>query len=906
MPRRPVVALGGRVGAVVGAGGDAGVPRSVARWFVVAGFALAVAEAVLAVVAGHFWAWRAAGGLAPLLLAVVWWRAWRGAYGGDAVRWLPLEVALVVVVVAGAGDPLRATALVYVGVGLWSLSGQGRVVWWAAGAYGAALVAGASLAPGAQPSLAAGVLLQLPVLTLAVAVLQTLAAAIAQQRERAEDALALDRARATLAAAAGAGADGWARAAADAGLVLAGVDATAGVFFGDVAAGAPRGPLPLVAGRGVGAGAVADLARLSEGGRAVLAAGRALTLTAAESAAVVSGCGPLAQGSVWAATVGVGVRPHGLLLVGAPQLRARRAEGLAEIAATLSAGLEGAARLERTRRTSARTTALWRHCAAAVALVDEGGVVRAANPAFVALLGDGLASGAAAGEVSGEGSGWRELVHPADQDGLDGMWATLMTAAVGAVVSARLRVRHLGDWLAVECSAVNLLADPDLGGVVLTLQPAAGFAEPDALRDPLTGLSVEALFLNRLDRALEREGRQASSALLLLEVTGEGAVGAERRIGDLVRLDLRERDSVCFLGDGRFAVLLEAVGGAPDAARVAQRLRDRLGNAIGEPAMVGVCLAEAAGGDVGGWLVAARGALEAERAAAMRSVTHGVECVLPERVRRGLEPALRLAIEREEFAVYYQPTVALENGRLAAVEALVRWRHPDRGVLAPPEFFAQLEDSGLILPIGWWVLRQACAQVSAWHRKRPTVPPLAVHVNLSVRQLRHPGLADEVDTVLGATGLPPSSLVLELPESALARMEDGPGAQLAATRNQGVRLAVDDFGSGEASLERLAARGVDIVKIDKIDQGLLSGAAAGTMLALGKSLGLDVVAVGVERREQAVRLYGMGCRFGQGHFFARPLGQAAMEALLVRPGGIPEWSLFRPVADSSAQSVGGG
>ncbi len=891
MPHRSGV-VRGEGGPMAGAGRSAAVPEAVARWLIASGVAWAVLDAVLALTTRQAWTWRAAGALAPPLLAAVWWRAGWGAGRDRPAGWLAPEAVLAAVAVAAAGGPPRAAVLVYVGVGLWAIAAPDlRLAAWAAGAYGAAFALGTAFAPGVHPPSVAAVLSQWTLLVVAAAALQALTAGLAEQRQRVEDARALERARASLAAAAGTGPDGWARAAADAALALTAGDGAAGVFSAGADAGAEVRLMPLAAGRGVAADAVVDWERLSRERRGVLGAGRAVALTAVECAAVVAGGGPLTREVVWAAAVGAGAHPSGLLLLGASRFDASRAEGLAEIAASLTAGLEGAARLERARREAARTAALWRNCAAAVALIDPAGLVRAANPAFQVLLGDGLAPV--------EGGELRGFVHPED-------WVAWHREADadGSAVGIRLRVRHRGGWLPVEARGARQTADPDVRGTVLTLLPAA--AGPDTLQDPLTGLPAPALFLDRLDQALVREGGRARSALLLLEVVGEAAVGAQRRIAELVRLDLRERDSACFLGEGRLAVLLEMVGGAPEAARVAERLRERVSAGLDAAVLVGVCLAETAGGHGDQWLEAARDALEDARAAGGLPVERDGANVLPARVRRDLEPALRLAIERKEFAVYYQPTVALDTGRVTAVEALVRWRHPDRGVLAPPEFFAQLEDSGLILPIGWWVLRQACAQVRAWHSRRPAIPPLAVHVNLAVRQLRHPGLVDELGAVLDETGLPLSSLVLEVAAPALHGAADAPGPLLGFVRfvrQQGVRLAVDNFRPQEGSLERLADLGADIVKID---QGILRGATGSVVLGMGRSLNIDVVALGVERREQAVQLHRMGCLLGQGHFFARPLGPAALEAMLARPGGPPEWSSPRAGDPPGSQSAYGG
>jgi EAL domain-containing protein (putative c-di-GMP-specific phosphodiesterase class I) len=258
-----------------------------------------------------------------------------------------------------------------------------------------------------------------------------------------------------------------------------------------------------------------------------------------------------------------------------------------------------------------------------------------------------------------------------------------------------------------------------------------------------------------------------------------------------------------------------------------------------------------------------------------------------------MKAELARAVERGEFTVHYQPTVELASGRLAGVEALVRWQHPERGLVPPLDFIPLAEQTGLIVPIGRFVLREACRQMRAWHDAYPTDPPMTVSVNLSARELDEAGLVPSVRAALEESGLDPAHLVLEITESLL--LVDLPATlrALLALRALGVRLAVDDFGTGYSSLAYLENLPVDILKIDKSfvdrigkspDSGPDDGPASPVMVSaisqLGHALHLQLVAEGIEQQEQVSTLQELACEYGQGYFFARPLTSQGLTALL--------------------------
>jgi EAL domain-containing protein (putative c-di-GMP-specific phosphodiesterase class I) len=274
-----------------------------------------------------------------------------------------------------------------------------------------------------------------------------------------------------------------------------------------------------------------------------------------------------------------------------------------------------------------------------------------------------------------------------------------------------------------------------------------------------------------------------------------------------------------------------------------------------------------------------------------------------------MKTELARAVELGEFTVYYQPTVELENGRLAGVEALVRWQHPERGLVPPLDFIPLAEQTGLIVPIGRFVLREACRQMKAWHTSFPTDPPMTVSVNLSARELDEPGLVASVRDTLAETGLDPAHLVLEITESLLLVDLPVTIAKLIELRSLGVRLAVDDFGTGYSSLAYLENLPVDILKIDKSFVDRIGDASADALQAgptgqqpvmvsaisqLGHALHLDLVAEGIEQAEQVSALRGLACQYGQGYYFARPLPPEALGALLHRQADEPGWNMVPP------------
>jgi EAL domain-containing protein (putative c-di-GMP-specific phosphodiesterase class I) len=253
--------------------------------------------------------------------------------------------------------------------------------------------------------------------------------------------------------------------------------------------------------------------------------------------------------------------------------------------------------------------------------------------------------------------------------------------------------------------------------------------------------------------------------------------------------------------------------------------------------------------------------------------------------RLELESDLRQSVDNAEFCIHYQPIFDLATGQVCEVEALVRWDHPVRGFLPPAKFIPIAEETGLIVPLGSWVLRMACAQMMQWHEHHETAPPLIICVNLSGKQLQHPEIVADVRDALRETGLPPSCLKLEITESMMMADVKATVAKLQQLRDLGVHIAVDDFGTGYSSMAYLSSMPIDTLKIDRTfisrlefgdeDEGIVRA-----ILSLAKTLNLKVTSEGIEEPEQLSHLRALGCDQGQGYYFSRPLASDALSSLL--------------------------
>ena len=420
-----------------------------------------------------------------------------------------------------------------------------------------------------------------------------------------------------------------------------------------------------------------------------------------------------------------------------------------------------------------------------------------------------------------------------------------------------------------------------------------------ALHDDLTGLPNRELFLDRLGQALSRLGRHASSvAVLFLDLDRFKAVNDAlgHAAGDellrcvAVRLEgvLRAGDTAARLGGDEFAVLCEDVAGERHAVGVAERVAE----ALGEPfqiagdevyarSSVGIALAVDGSEDPAELVREADTAMyrAKERGGGVYEVYDDGMRARTAR-RRETEVALRRALEHGEMAVRFLPQIDLRTGAVCGAEALVRWDDPERGLVGPGDFIATAEETGLILPIGAWVLEEACRHARRW-------PDVVTAVNLSPRQSAHPDLVDIVAGALERTGVDPATILLEVVETAVTSDLESSAATLRRLEALGVRLALDDFGTGPSSLRALQRLPVSDVKVDRSLVARLPGdeqaaALLSAVVALAHALGLRTAAEGVETAEQAALLREIGCDLAQGFFFHRPLSVEDFEELLVR------------------------
>jgi len=425
-----------------------------------------------------------------------------------------------------------------------------------------------------------------------------------------------------------------------------------------------------------------------------------------------------------------------------------------------------------------------------------------------------------------------------------------------------------------------------------------------AYLDALTGLPNRLLFNDRLSQAIERARRNDQVlAVLLLDLDrfklindSLGLPGGDqvlRVVGERLTRALRRSDTVARPGSDDFLVLAPGVGGAQNAARVAQKLLDALlapipidSQELHVGASLGIALYPHDGESPETLTRNAETALYRAKERARGSYqfyTNDMNAAAFERLM--LETQLRRAIERDELLLCYQPQVSLETGAVVGIEALVRWRHPEIGMVSPGEFIPLAEETGLILAIGRWVLEAACAQVRAWREQGITGLRLAV--NLSLRQFQDADLVPSVERALAASGFDPADLELELTESSIMQDAEATIAKLQALDRLGIQLAIDDFGTGYSSLGHLKRFPIQTLKIDRsfvqdITQDPDAAAIAQAIIALGESLRLRVIAEGVETRQQLELLRGFGCAEMQGYLFSRPLSATEMLELLRR------------------------
>ena len=561
------------------------------------------------------------------------------------------------------------------------------------------------------------------------------------------------------------------------------------------------------------------------------------------------------------------------------------------------------------RKSEERFRSLIQNSSDVIVVVGADGITRYVSPAVERILGHNPQNGI------GHSIFRPPMMHPDDTERVREVFAWLIESS-GASATIDCRLRHAeGRWIHVEAIAKNLLDDPNIGGVVVNYRDTTerklfeDRLRHQAFHDPLTDLPNRALFMDQLWHALDyMEHRGQPVAVLFMDLDNFKLINDSfgHEAGDLLLVSLAERlrrclrpeDTAARFGGDEFTILLEAVRDASDAVRVAERITDSLrapfvldDREVFVNTSIGIALATSARERPTDLLRNADVALYHAKASgrATYEVFDGTMNILAlERLE--IQADLTRAIERGEFTVHYQPQLELPTGRIVGWEALVRWKHPERGQIPPATFLPIAEESGLIIQIGKLVLKEACQQAKEWQEQHPaTQVPLKMSVNISARQFQRPDeLARDVALILEETELNPGSLELEITESMIMEEAERNVASLEKLKRLGVQVALDDFGTGYSSLAYLKRFPVDTLKVDKsfidgLGENLEDAAIVEAVINLTHALGLRIVAEGIETTGQLDQLRALGCELGQGYYFSKPLPSYKASALLLAP-----------------------
>jgi diguanylate cyclase (GGDEF)-like protein/PAS domain S-box-containing protein len=570
------------------------------------------------------------------------------------------------------------------------------------------------------------------------------------------------------------------------------------------------------------------------------------------------------------------------------------------------------------RQNEERFRSLVGNTADVIAILDESATARFVSPPAERAWGRS--------PTSLLGTKLTDLVHTEDESAVRELLAQVACEST-INVSSELRIQHAdGSWRDFEVIAKNLVEDAGVGGIVVTFHDITERKafERDlqqlAFHDTLSGLPNRALFLDRLERALARADRyRRSIAVMFLdldnfkvvndslghEVGDQLLVAVAGRLGEC----LRDEDTAARLGGDELAVLLEDVVDEQGVIEVARRISSTMtepivldGRELFVTFSIGIALS-APGHDRPDTLLrnADLAMYRAKANGKARFQVFDPSMTISAVERMEMETDLRQALDRGQLRVVYQPIMSLETGQVSELEALARWDHPTRGMISPTQFIPLAEETGLIVPIGQWVLEESCRRGHAWHTAHPSGPPITMSVNLSARQFLQADLVEDVARALWESRLDPSTLKLEITESVLMRDIDGTIEKLWGLKRLGVQLAIDDFGTGYSSLSYLKRFPVDTLKIDRsfvsgLGQDSNDTAIVRSVVALAKSLNLAVTGEGIETSEQLGQLQALGCDRGQGYLFAMPLDVDAVDAMLAQCSQIERPAPRRSVA----------
>jgi diguanylate cyclase (GGDEF)-like protein/PAS domain S-box-containing protein len=565
---------------------------------------------------------------------------------------------------------------------------------------------------------------------------------------------------------------------------------------------------------------------------------------------------------------------------------------------------------EALRASEERFRSLVQNASDLISILTAEGVVRYQSPSHQRLLGLDP-------EVD-TGRSLLDLVHPDDRQVVEQALRRLL-ASPDEISTFEHRLRHQdGTWRVLEATASNLLGQPAVAGIVLNSHDITDRKRAeekllhDALHDELTGLPNRALFMDRLRQSMERSRREPArmTAVLFLDLDQFKIVNDSlgHLVGDelLVQIAgtlasaLRPSDTIARVGGDEFALLLEGGRDVGDAVRVADRIHERLveplnlgGHEVFVTASIGIAVHTPEYEKPEDLLRDADTAMYSAKASGR--ACHVVFNRVMHRfvmARLQLETDLRRAVERGQMRVHYQPFVDLATDEVVGFEALLRWHHPRRGLLPPDEFLAAAEETGLIVPMGRFVLLEGCRQIREIQRKHPELGDLKLSVNLSNKQFFQADLFDHIEQALAASGLAPRCLGLEITEGVIIRHADSAASRFSRLKSLGVQLYLDDFGKGYSSLNYLHRFPMDILKIDRsfvsrIEEAEGNHAIVRAIVTLAHQLGMEVVAEGIQTAAQQSKLRALGCEYGQGFFLSEPVPADRAEAFLLRRTRIP-------------------
>ncbi|CAN5319730.1 hypothetical protein BH23CHL1_BH23CHL1_08780 [soil metagenome] len=510
------------------------------------------------------------------------------------------------------------------------------------------------------------------------------------------------------------------------------------------------------------------------------------------------------------------------------------------------------------------------------------------------------------------------FIHPDDQDRVRETLTSLAESPGVASPTTEFRISHNdGSWRHVEALITNLVNDPAIGSMILVAHDVSDHKQLErqltrqAFFDSLTGLPNRALFLNRLSHALARVERGPNSiAVLFVDLDRFKLVNDSlgHHVGDallatlgrLLREHVRPGDTVARLAGDEFTILLEDMSSAAEAVRVAERILEALhfplqlgDHEVFAMASIGLAFADLSARTPEDLMRNADAALYRAKATGKGRYVVFDDSLAGQAVERlALETELRSALPESQLLIHYQPEIDLNTSAITGFEALVRWQHPRRGIVYPEEFLEAASESGSIVPIGQWVLTEACRTATTWRIPQGDGLLPSVHVNLTGSEFKQPQFVELMRSVLADSGLDPTRLKLEVVESVIAQGDSNTLLQLRQLSELGVRIVIDNFGSGYSSLSMLAQLTAETIKIDRT---FVSGQNSLTsnlsiiraITSLAHAFGMDVVAQGIETQEQKIRVTSAGCNRGQGNYLYPPMDADDVQALLSLAGDPP-------------------